>query len=102
MTDKKDKDKEDVVVNLFKDKDEHIMTTGAAQQIPTEHFTKLVIDQIDRVKDDADKLRKLFYYTNFSCKKISFISNIKFFFYLLYLVNKITRQISNQKIFKPK
>ena len=55
MTDNKDKDKEDVVVNLFKDKDEHIMTTGAAQQIPTQHFTKLVIDQIDRVKDDANK-----------------------------------------------
>ena len=46
MTDNKDKDKEDVVVNLFKDKDEHIMTTGAAQQIPTEHFTKLVIDHV--------------------------------------------------------
>ena len=26
-----------------------------SQQIPTEHFTKLVIDQIDRIKDDADK-----------------------------------------------
>ena len=55
-----------------------------------------------QVKDDADKLRKLFNYIKFSCKEISFISNIKFFFYLLYLVNKITRKISNQKIFKPK
>ena len=41
MTDKKD-DNKDVVVNLFKDRDEHIMPTGAAQQIPKEHFTKLV------------------------------------------------------------
>ena len=54
MTDKKDSDK-DVVVNLFKDKSEHVMTTAAAQQLPKEHFNKLVIDQLDRIKEDTEK-----------------------------------------------
>lgn len=54
MTDKKD-DNKDVVVNLFKDRDEHIMPTGAAQQIPKEHFIKLVLDQLDKIKDDTEK-----------------------------------------------
>ena len=52
MTD--NKDKEDVVVNLFKDKDEHIMTRCSSTNTNGTLY-KLVIDQIDRVKDDADK-----------------------------------------------
>jgi len=54
MTDKKDNDK-DVVVNLFKDKSEHVMSTAAAQQLPKEHFYKLVIDQLDKIKEDTTK-----------------------------------------------
>ena len=54
MTDKKD-DNKDVVVNLFKDKSEYVMTSEAAEQLPKEHFNKLVTDQLDRIKEDAQK-----------------------------------------------
>ena len=54
MTDKKD-DNKDVVVNLFKDKSEYVMTSEAAKQLPKEHFNKLVIDQLDRIKEDTAK-----------------------------------------------
>ena len=54
MTDKEDKDK-DVVVNLFKDTNEHIMTTSAVGSLPKEHFNKLVLNQLDIIKEDANK-----------------------------------------------
>ena len=56
MTDNKDKDK-DVVVNLFKDRSEHIMSKDAASQMPQDSFTKLVVDQLDIVKEDTEKFK---------------------------------------------
>tara|TARA_R110002012_G_scaffold65486_1_gene171441 strand:- start:700 stop:1011 length:312 start_codon:yes stop_codon:yes gene_type:complete len=53
MTDKKKP--EDVVVNLFKDTNEHIMTADMAKQFPPDHFNKLVMNQIDVIKEDASK-----------------------------------------------
>ena len=52
MTDDKDKQK-DVVVNLFKDKREKVMTTAAAKSFPPEHFNKLVLENIETTKKDA-------------------------------------------------
>ena len=44
MTDKKKP--EDVVVNLFKDTNEHVMSRGkGARQLPPDHFKKLVLSQ---------------------------------------------------------
>tara|TARA_B100000424_G_C22755924_1_gene408155 strand:- start:200 stop:523 length:324 start_codon:yes stop_codon:yes gene_type:complete len=56
MTDNKDKDK-DVVVNLFKDRSEHIMPKDAASQMPQDNFTKLVVDQLDVIKEDSEKFK---------------------------------------------
>jgi|TARA_R100000231_G_scaffold125651_1_gene96066 hypothetical protein len=56
MTDKKD-DNKDVVVNLFKDKSEHIMTTAAVNQMPQDNFTKLVLDHLDVIKEDTEKFK---------------------------------------------
>jgi len=56
MTDNKDKDK-DVVVNLFKDKSAHIMPKDAASQMPQDNFTNLVVDQLDVIKEDTEKLK---------------------------------------------
>ena len=46
MTDNKDKDK-DVVVHLFKDKSEHIMSKDAVSQMPQDNFTNIVVDHLD-------------------------------------------------------
>lgn len=53
MTD--EKKPEDVVVNLFKDTNEHVLSAEAARQLPPDHFKKLVLNQLDVIKEDADK-----------------------------------------------
>ena len=50
-----------------------------------------------QVNDDVDKLKISYNCIKFSCNRISFISNIKLFFYTLYLVNKILKEISKIK-----
>tara|TARA_Y100001951_G_scaffold66098_1_gene53125 strand:- start:720 stop:1034 length:315 start_codon:yes stop_codon:yes gene_type:complete len=56
MTDNKDKDK-DVVVHLFKDKTERIMSKEAVSQMPQENFTNIVIDHLDVMKEDVNKYK---------------------------------------------
>ena len=53
MTDNKD-DNKDVVVNLFKDKSAY-HDNRSSKQIPKNTLHKLVIDQLDRVKEDGNK-----------------------------------------------
>ena len=56
-----------------------------------------VKDEYPQVKGEVDKLTKSYNYIKFSCNRLSFISNIKLFFYSLYLVNKILIEISRTK-----
>ena len=56
MTDNKDKDK-DVVVHLFKDKSEHIMSKDAVSQMPQDNFTNIVVDHLDVIKEDVNKYK---------------------------------------------
>ena len=56
MTDNKDKDK-DVVVHLFKDKSEHIMSKDVVSQMPQDNFTNIVVDHLDVIKEDVNKYK---------------------------------------------
>ena len=44
MTDKKKP--QDVVVNLFKDTNEHVMSAEAARQLPPDHFKKISVKSV--------------------------------------------------------
>ena len=77
-----------------------ILKINVNSQDTINSISKRVSDEYPQVKDDADRLKRIYNYINFSCKKISFISNIKLCFNLLYLANNITRKISKTKNIK--